>query len=296
MSLIIRLPRVAALFLRCYFLGASTKTTALGAISCAAILLFAGCEQNHYDTTITDAKVEAVERRIELKGDEWAIKELRKILKSEPSHWHGNLLLASLVSRGNPKNPEVQKLFDRIDVRGLPPQARIQATYRICNLLFDSGKAEAALKHAESMVKASVKESWPEREKQIATSILLECRLGVILNRREPDGTDATLEELSRFVEENPAYADGRTTYAALLRDAGRYDQAIQQFEKVIADSARPEVTTCRATMGLAKTYFAKGDRSKAKEYAQQAREIGTQLNAPAEFMDQHLKPIETAQ
>lgn len=262
----------------------------------AAMIFSPGCKPNYYDTTITDAKVEAIAKRTEIQGHEWAKTELRKILKSEPSHWGAIVLLSNLLIKDDPKNPETLKLVRQAKVSHLPPSQRLQATYGLGEIFARHDQWNELLRLTEETVNASSKEKWPEAESHYAKNFHLEARLGMISQESEKVGQAVTLAKLKEFVEQNPTFTTGRTGYAVFLREAGRYQDAIEQFQMVLNDAPGINWTSCRAKMGLAKTYLAHGNLAEAKKLARKAREMGAQLNAPVEFMDQHLKPIETAQ
>jgi tetratricopeptide (TPR) repeat protein len=265
----------------------------IGTISCTTLILFSGCKQNHYSTTITDAKVEAVSKRIELNGDEWAIQELRSILKSDTSHWRANVLLARLLAKDDANRPEVEKLLNRANPKSLTNRQQIQATFHVLSEMAELGLWSQALKRAEDLQKVSVKQKWAPEDQSDATKLLLQVKVGVIQSESKQAGPSATITKLEEFVAENPSFSAGRTYFGAMLREAGRYPEALEQFHTVIANEPDDLWLQCLATTGAAKTFMAQGDSAKAKDYARRARELGATAGAPNEFLDEHLKPIE---
>lgn len=256
------------------------------------VLALTGCEQNHYDTTVTDAKVEAVQRRIELNGNEWAINELKTILKSEASHPRGNLLLAELMLRQGREKADVDKYLQRATAKHAPIDTRLWATATQCQVLFERGDKGEALAAAQEIAADAAREQWPERQRQFAADLVTEVKLATTLQNSEQADSAATLAALEALVAEYPEHAQTRISYGALLRDSGNFDQAAGQFQ-IIIDKHDNDWPAVASRIGLAKTYRARGDISKAEQLAAEARALGQRIGVSDELLNQHLDPIE---
>jgi hypothetical protein len=259
------------------------------------VLAMTGCSRNHYDTTLTDANVEAVAKRIDLNGNAWGIAELKSILKSESSHPRANLLLAELLFHEDPDNADVSKYLKRASSKHAPMDMRYWAVTTQCRILIHRGNTDEASAIAGKLVADAIKEGWSDEGKTATQELFREVKMADIQFNQERLGIAATLSAAEALVAEAPDHASVRLAYGVMLREAGEWNRAAEQFQIVMAAHADGWLGFA-SRAGLAKTYFARGDSSQAQQLAGVARKMGAAMGMSEEILNHHLKPIEGSQ
>ena len=74
---------------------------------------------------------------------------------------------------------------------------------------------------------------------------------------------DLSAERLERAVKLRPLYSEARNNYGRVLIEVGKYDEAVKQFQHVLADLTYPDPAKVWANMGLA--HFRAGAFAEAK-------------------------------
>lgn len=256
------------------------------------VLALAGCSRNHYDTTLTDADVEAVAKRIPLNGNAWGIAELKSILKSESSHPRANLMLAELLFHENPSVDRVSKHLDRAASPRAPREMRYWATISRCRMLIHEGRVDEAFSVANHFLEKAMREEWPEQGIEDCRALAREVRMAVIQAKMEQEGVDTALSAMEALVAEAPGHASVRINYGTVLRDAGQWDRAVEQF-RIVMEQHPDGWLGFAARVGLARTHEARGDLSQARQQAGIARNLGRDFGMSEDALNHYLQSIE---
>ena len=171
---------------------------------------------------------------------------------------------------------------------------RYRAVTTQCRIHIQRGKTDEASAVAGKLVADAIKEGWSDEGKKATQELFREVKMADIQFNKERLGNVATFSAAEALLAEAPEHAAVRLSYGVMLREAGEWDRATEQFQIVMAAHADGWLGFA-SRAGLAKTYFARGDISQAKQLAGIARKMGASMGMSEEILNQHLRPIESS-
>ena len=200
------------------------------------------------------------------RDDERALEAARLWSELDPSSMDATQILAPLQLRTGDTVGAVERLDEIARAMTDPPGSGFQ---RVAELLAgekDSASAIDAMRqlvamhddNADAYLALSrllartgeLEEALVEVERGSALDLhnervaIFEARL-----RQRLDEIDLAIEGLSEFLERVPDSSSARMSYARMLVDAGRYDEALAEFERLVADA--PDDDEARFALGL---------------------------------------------
>ena len=208
----------------------------------------------------------AVKIAVMAQDDERALEAARLWSELEPSSMDATQVLASLQLRANDIGEAVERLDQIVKTMTDPPGAGFQ---RVTELLAGETNTELAIaamrqlvarhednadahlalarilaragEFAEALVAVERASEFEPDNEHIA---IFRARA-----RQRMDDVDTAIEGLSEFLARVPASSTVRMTYARLLVDARRYDEALSEFRHLVAQT--PDNDEARFALGL---------------------------------------------
>jgi len=213
-----------------------------------------------------------------------AIKVLKELLAKDPESSEANLLLAQAYNRlGDVRSARVLLLA----LVKQYPDAEL-ALGMLAEMDIQSGNLEPAFRYSQRIQQVNpdsylgymlMGDVWVKRQNDDEARKLyvqaweLERRSELVVRRAEvqqrTDGIDAAIEVLAAWLNGHPDDVRVRTYLGTTYHDAGRDEQAITEYEKVLA--ANPDDVT--ALNNLAWIYF-KRDNPEAGKLAERAWQL----------------------
>lgn len=119
--------------------------------------------------------------------------------------------------------------------------------------------------------------NYPGALRELLTAARLDPKNAVIQNNLglayfTRERFDLAAEHIGRAIDLKPEYSEARNNYGRTLIELGRYDEAISELNKVMADLTYDSPTKALVNLGLA--YFRKGEYRAAKVKLAEALKI----------------------